>query len=109
MRSVYEFFDPIEFMRVRKIELCLSFSEMAKGSGIKAKSFFHKVLKRTKNYSLNMVVPIGVMLGLKGKKQFRYFEIMTFLYRVNAPLLMREEILRKFRPSTYRRKSLTGG
>ena len=98
MRSIYEFVDPVRFMRVRKIEMGLTFQDMADKTGLRAKSYFHKILNRTKVYTMERVVPIGLMLGIGGKRQLEYFELMSFLHRVNAPLSLREKILNKFRP-----------
>lgn len=98
MRSIYEFSDPIEFMHVRKREMGLSFQNMADGVGIKAKSYFHKVLHRTKKYTREQVVPIATVLNITGKRQLEYFEVMTFLYRSGVTPIMREKILNKFRP-----------
>jgi len=98
MRSIYEFVDPVEFMRVRKIEMGLTLQIMADKAGLKAKSFFFKILERSKVYTMERVVPIGLMLNVKGKRQLEYFELMTFLHRAHAPLLLREKILKKFRP-----------
>lgn len=103
MRCIYEFTDPIEFMVVRKRELHLSFQDMANGINIGSKSYFHKVLNRTKTYTMERVVPIAVMLNITGKKQLEYFEMMTFLYRAEATPTMREKILNKFRPSKWKR------
>ena len=105
MRSIYEFNDPVDFMRARKRDLDLSFQEMADGAGISAKSFFHKVLTRTKTYTMERVVPIATVLNIRGKKQLEYFEIMTFLYRAKATPIMREKILNKFRPPGMKRKT----
>jgi len=104
MRSIYEFTDPIEFMRIRKEELHMSFQDMADGIDISAKSYFHKVLNRTKAYTMERVVPIAAMLNITGKRQLEYFEVMTFLYLAKATPMMREKILNKFRPPSMRSK-----
>jgi len=102
MRSIYEFVDPVEFMRVRKIEMGLTLQRMADKAGLKAKSYFFKILERSKVYTMERVVPIGLMLNVKGKRQLEYFEIMTFFHRVHAPLSMRKKILNKFRPQRFK-------
>lgn len=102
MRSIYEFVDPIKFMRVRKMEMHLSFQDMAERTGIKAKSFFHKLLNRSKVFTMGRVVSFGLMLNIRGKRQLEYFEIMTFLYRAKAAPVIREKVLNKFRPQRFK-------
>jgi len=50
---------------------------------------------------MERVVPISLMLNIRGKRQLEYFELLSFLHRVNAPLSLREKILKKFRPKKY--------
>lgn len=74
MKLIYTFVNPISFLNTWKIGTNTSYFEMAICSGIKAKSFYHKVLNGEKMYTLKRTVPIASMLGLN-KKEMLYFQV----------------------------------
>lgn len=101
IKSIYEFTDPVDYIKYWKKTTYASYSEMAICTYISAKSFYHKVINGEKMYSMKRVIPISMMLRL-GKREMEYFEIMSFLLIAKSPEVMKIKILNKFRPKRFR-------